>query len=211
MSLLRLHRWAWTALLLSALAQPTVRQIPKKSESPAKSEPSAQVATDPLGRSTPPRAIPCSERTWRKGLKPAEQRAAKLGDYRIADFHSTAQAAYAYALNLNTGRAYRDLRLKRADLRRQSLRISGTVLADTLLKYSERGQAYVDDLMGLIRQNRLDDAYLRQMAVIHIVPPPVPRPSRRSRSRKTAELVETVSILLLPMGHVRQPSVDGLE
>ena len=56
---------------------------------------------------------------------------------------------------------------------RQSLRISGTVLADTLMNYSERGQAYVDDLKGLIRQNRLDDAddaYLRQMTVIHIVP-----------------------------------------
>ena len=111
--------------------------------------------------------------TWGKGLKPAEQRTSELGDYRIAAFDSTAQAAYSYALNLNTARAYRDLRLKRADLRRQSLRISGTVLAETLHKYSERGQAYVDDLKALIRQNRLgdaDDAYLRHMAVIHIVP-----------------------------------------
>jgi uncharacterized FlgJ-related protein len=111
--------------------------------------------------------------TWGKGLKPAEQRASGFGDYRIAAFNSTAKAAYSYALNLNTERAYRDLRLKRADLRRQSLRISGTVLADTLLNYSERGQAYVDDLKALIRNNRLDDAddaYLRHMAVIHIVP-----------------------------------------
>ena len=111
--------------------------------------------------------------TWGKGLRPAEQRTSGLGDYRIAAFDSTAQAAYTYALNLNTQRAYRDLRLKRADLRRQSLRISGTVLAETLLNYSERGQAYVDDLKALIRENRLDDAddaYLRHMAVIHIVP-----------------------------------------
>ena len=110
--------------------------------------------------------------TWGKGLKPAEQRNSQLGDYRIAAFDSTAQAAYAYALNLNTERAYRDFRLKRADLRRQSLRISGTVLAETMLNYSERGQAYVDDLKALIRKNRLDgvdDAYLRHMAVIHIV------------------------------------------
>jgi uncharacterized FlgJ-related protein len=110
---------------------------------------------------------------WGKGLKPAEQRTSKLGDYRIAAFDSTAQAAYSYALNLNTARAYRDLRLKRVDLRRQSLRISGTVLAETLRNYSERGLAYVDDLKALIRENRLDDAddaYLRHMAVIHIVP-----------------------------------------
>jgi uncharacterized FlgJ-related protein len=111
--------------------------------------------------------------TWGKGLKPAEQRTSELGDYRIAAFDSTGQAAYAYALNLNTEPAYRDLRLKRTDLRRQNLRISGTVLAETLLNYSERGQAYVDDLKALIRENRLDDAddaYLRHMAVIHIVP-----------------------------------------
>jgi uncharacterized FlgJ-related protein len=111
--------------------------------------------------------------TWGKGLKPAEQRTSEFGDQRIAAFDSTAQAAYAYALNLNTLRAYGDLRLKRADLRRQNLRISGTVLAETLRNYSERGQAYVDDLKALIRQNRLDDAddaYLRHMAVIHIVP-----------------------------------------
>jgi len=111
--------------------------------------------------------------TWGKGLKPSEQRTSKFGDQRIAAFDSTAQAAYSYALNLNTERAYRDLRLKRADLRRKNLRISGTVLAETLLNYSERGPAYVEDLKALILKNRLDDAddaYLRHMAVIHIVP-----------------------------------------
>jgi uncharacterized FlgJ-related protein len=111
--------------------------------------------------------------TWGKGLKPTEQRTSALGDYRVAAFDSTGQAAYSYALNLNTAPAYRALRLKRADLRRQSLPISGTVLADTLTKYSERGQAYVNDLKSLIRENRLDDAddaYLRHMPVIHIVP-----------------------------------------
>jgi uncharacterized FlgJ-related protein len=111
--------------------------------------------------------------TWGKGLKPAEQRTSELGDYRMAAFDSTAQAAYSYTLNVNTERAYRDFRLKRADLRRQGLRMSGTVLAETLLHYSERGQAYVDDLRLLIRENGLDaadDAYLRHMAVIRIVP-----------------------------------------
>jgi Bax protein len=122
--------------------------------------------------------------TWGKGLKPAQQRTSELGDYRVTAFDSTAQAAYSYTINVNTGRAYREFRVKRADLRRQSLRISGTVLADTLLHYSERGQAYVNDLKALIRRNQLadvDDAYLRHMAVIHIVPAassPTGTPSR---------------------------------
>ena len=72
-------------------------------------------------------------------VEAAEQRTSEFGDQRIADFGSTAQAAYAYALNLNTEPAYRDLRRKRADLRRKSLHISGTVLAETLGNYSERG------------------------------------------------------------------------
>ena len=112
--------------------------------------------------------------TWGKGngIKPAEQRTESHGDYRIAAFGTTAEAAYSYALNLNTQDAYKDLRLRRADLRRRNLRISGPVLAETLLRYSERGQAYVDDLKSLMRQNRLedtDDAYLKDMPVIRIV------------------------------------------
>src|SRR6516165_6210346 len=110
---------------------------------------------------------------WGKGLKPTGQRTSEFGDQRIAAFGSTAQAAYAYALNLNTQHAYGDLRLRRADLRRQKLRISGSVLAETLIHYSERGQAYVDELEALIQKNQpegADDAYLRHMPVIHIVP-----------------------------------------
>ena len=112
--------------------------------------------------------------TWgNKGMTPAEQRAETLGDYRVAAFETTALSAYSYTLNLNTGNAYRDLRLRRAELRRQNQRVSGTALAETLLRYSERGQVYVDELKALIRINKLDatdDAYLKDMAVIHIVP-----------------------------------------
>ena len=112
--------------------------------------------------------------TWGgKGMKPAEQRSSTHGDYRVASFGSTGLAADSYALNMNTSNAYRDFRLKRADLRRQNLRVSGTVLAETLIRYSERGHAYVEDIQRIIRQNRLDaadDAYLRNMAVIHVVP-----------------------------------------
>jgi uncharacterized FlgJ-related protein len=110
--------------------------------------------------------------TWGKGLKPVDQDLKTHGDHRVAAFGSTGEAAFAYALNLNTGNAYRDFRLKRAELRRQNLRISGQVLVETLIHYSERGQAYVEDIKTLIRQNQLDaadDAYLRDMSVIHLV------------------------------------------
>jgi Bax protein len=111
--------------------------------------------------------------TWGQGMTPANQRTDTLGDYRVAAFDSTALSAYSYALNLNTGNAYRGLRQRRADLRRQNLRVSGSALAETLLRYSERGQEYVDDIKSIIRVNQLDavdDAVLKDMAAIRIVP-----------------------------------------
>ena len=112
--------------------------------------------------------------SWGKGLKPTEQQGKELGEHRVAAFGSTGAAAYAYAYarNLNTQDAYRDFRLKRAELRRRNLLVSGVALVGTLIRYSERGQAYVDDLTNIMRQNRLgdaDDAHLRDMPVIRIV------------------------------------------
>ncbi len=60
----------------------------------------------------------------------------------------------------------------RADLRRRNLRVSGEVLVETLVRYSERGQAYVEDLKTIIRQNRLadaDSAFLRDKSAIRLV------------------------------------------
>jgi Bax protein len=109
--------------------------------------------------------------SWGKGLKPTEQRTESVGDQRIAAFDSTFASAVGYALNLNTQRGYQDLRVKRADLRRNNLPISGSALVTTLIHYSERGQAYVNDLTALMKQNRLataDAAQLRQMPVIRL-------------------------------------------
>ena len=68
------------------------------------------------------------------------------------------------------------------DLRRRDLSIRGQDLVDTMIRYSERGQAYVDDLKAIMRQNRLDpadDAYLRKMEVIRLVPKFSPEPDSR--------------------------------
>jgi len=109
--------------------------------------------------------------SWGKGLKPTEQRTQSVGDQRVAAFDSTFASAYGYALNLNTQHAYQDLRVRRAELRRKNAPISGIALVPTLVRYSERGQAYVDELTALMSQNRLDAAdaaHLRDMPTIHL-------------------------------------------
>lgn len=61
----------------------------------------------------------------------------------------------AYLRNLNTHRAYRELRDRRARMRAEGVPLDALALADTLTRYSERGQAYVDSLKSVIRYNRL--------------------------------------------------------
>ena len=64
-------------------------------------------------------------------------------------------AVRSYMHNLNTHPAYASLRAARARQRAAGQSVDGYVLAGTLLGYSERGEAYVDQLRGLMRVNGL--------------------------------------------------------
>jgi Bax protein len=111
--------------------------------------------------------------TWGgKGIKPEQQRK-ELGEYRIASFETPLDGIRAYMRNLNTHRAYAKLRERRAEMRGKSEPIQGWALAETLDKYSERGQAYVESLHAIMRVNKLgpaDDAYLGDGPVIRLIP-----------------------------------------
>ncbi|MEJ2602711.1 MAG: glucosaminidase domain-containing protein [Gammaproteobacteria bacterium] len=89
------------------------------------------------------------------GLVPGE-RASGHG-HEVRKFESPAQSVASYLRNINTHPGYRDLRRARARLRDQGRPLSGLVLAGELQRYSERGQAYVEDIKGLIRYNELDE------------------------------------------------------
>ena len=109
-----------------------------------------------------------------KGMAPKEQRKA-LGDYGLARFNTPQDAVNAYLRNLNTHPAYRELRQKRAQMRADGQPLSGYELAKTLSKYSERGQAYIDTLHGIMKHNKLaatDNAYLWDKGDIMLAPSP---------------------------------------
>lgn len=111
--------------------------------------------------------------TWGKNaIVPAEQRT-ELGNYGIAAFESLQESVCAYMLNLNTHRAYAELRDKRAELRKSGQKITGSVLAEQLTRYSERGEEYVMILKLLMEYNRLepvDDAYLSDGPPLYLIP-----------------------------------------
>lgn len=108
------------------------------------------------------------------GMKPKRQRSG-LGNYGIARFDTPQQSAEAYILNLNTHLAYKKMRDKRALMRSGNTKPTGWELAKTLDKYSERGEAYVASLHGIMRSSKLmqaDEAYLWNKGTIVVSPAP---------------------------------------
>ena len=75
--------------------------------------------------------------------------------HRIKSFAYLIQSVRAYALNLNSHNAYADFRTTRA------LDNDGNDLTNTLIAYSTRREAYVQDLQAIIRTNQF--AKLDQM------------------------------------------------
>lgn len=73
----------------------------------------------------------------------------------VRRFAHLAHAVEAYALNLNTHRAYNRFRGKRADMRNKGQIPDGYELTLALGGYSERKSDYVRDVRGIIRSNRL--------------------------------------------------------
>ena len=89
-----------------------------------------------------------------KGMVPKQQRK-ELGNYGLAKFDTPLASVKGYMLNINTTSAYQKLRDKRQKLRKNNQAITGLALVDTLDKYSERGQAYIDSITEMITYNRL--------------------------------------------------------
>ena len=107
-----------------------------------------------------------------EGMTPKNQRS-ELGDYKLAAYETPLKSVMAYMLNLNSHDAYRELRARRAELRRAGAKVTGWELAGTLTKYSERGPAYVESLRSLMEANKLrptDDAVLADGPAILLIP-----------------------------------------
>lgn len=92
-----------------------------------------------------------------EGMKPQKQRAS-LGDHRIAAYDWPFDSVRGYYINISAHPAYEPLRKIRAERRAAGKPLDSIALADGLIRYSERGQAYVDTLKGIIRVNKLDIA-----------------------------------------------------
>lgn len=76
-------------------------------------------------------------------------------NHEVKVFSSPYESIRGYLTNLNRHDAYRGIRERRAELRRDGQFPGGVALAGGLQAYSERGQAYVEEIRSMIHFNDL--------------------------------------------------------
>ncbi|WP_299792029.1 glucosaminidase domain-containing protein [uncultured Shewanella sp.] len=86
------------------------------------------------------------------GLVP-QSRTAGLS-HEVAVFDSVGDSVASYMRNLNSNAAYSLLRSIRADMRAQNKQPQASELVWGLVNYSERQEAYIDELLEMLRQNK---------------------------------------------------------
>lgn len=139
-----------------------------------------------------------------EGLKPEQQRK-HLGDHRIASFDWPFDSVRGYYINLSSHPAYEDFRKLRAELKSKGQPLESLALVDGLIRYSERGQEYVDTLKSIIRVNNLDitdDAVFRDEPLRFLVGAGDPESAEALRAeierlRASGELEEIVERMRL--------------
>ncbi len=97
-----------------------------------------------------------------EGLTPLERDEGKT--HKIKSFEYLLDSVLSYMTNLNRHPSYRELRLRRAELREHNLVVTGAALAPALVDYSERGADYVSDILSIINYNDLDGLDSAQLA-----------------------------------------------
>jgi Bax protein len=79
--------------------------------------------------------------------------------HEVQQFSSPQQSVKAYIFNLNTGPVYSLIRKQRVLARTKSINPTGYELAKGLIKYSQRREAYVKEIQGIISHNMLVKKY----------------------------------------------------
>jgi Bax protein len=74
--------------------------------------------------------------------------------HEVASYQTPIHSVTSYMHNLNSNRAFAELREIRAEIRGQKLVLKGSDLAAGLTLYSARGDHYVTELQTMIRQNK---------------------------------------------------------
>lgn len=95
------------------------------------------------------------QRIWQSGGGLVPEARAADATFEVRAYDSLLDGVRAYVLNLNSHPAYTEFRAARAHMRAVETELDPFSLAESMTFYSERREAYVETLKGLIRTNRL--------------------------------------------------------
>lgn len=87
------------------------------------------------------------------GLVPEGREAG--ANHEVAKFKTPLESVKSYIRNLNSFPPYESLRSLRQQARDDNKAVSGIVLANGLIDYSQRREEYVKEIQGMIRHNKL--------------------------------------------------------
>jgi len=87
-----------------------------------------------------------------KGIKPSDSENPLI---KVRSFRNLNDSVKAYINNLNTHFAYKNFRKSRYELRSFGKILEGSILANQLIKYSELGNDYVENIQKIIKKNNL--------------------------------------------------------
>jgi Bax protein len=91
---------------------------------------------------------------YTKGCGIVPKKRDKGAVHEVAKFKDVNASVRSYLKNINTGRVYAPLREIRAKARKQGKPLNASAMAAGLIKYSQRRQAYVDEIRAMIRVNK---------------------------------------------------------
>ncbi|WP_054114228.1 glucosaminidase domain-containing protein [Marinagarivorans algicola] len=80
--------------------------------------------------------------------------------HEIAVFKSPQHAVAAYIRNINSHKAFKKVRDIRYQLAQHQKPVTGTALAEGLIKYSEEGEHYINKIKKMIKINQLENKAL---------------------------------------------------
>ena len=91
--------------------------------------------------------------TYKKGKGIVPDKRNEGAKHEVRAFDELRGSIDAYVFNLNTHRAYKKFRARRAALRKSGQDVTGAELIKTLDRYSERGAAYIGTIRTIMRVN----------------------------------------------------------
>jgi Bax protein len=93
--------------------------------------------------------------TWDEGAGVVPEKRRAGARHLVRGYEDLRASVRGYMRNINVGHAYVDLRKLRAQLRAAGLPLDALHLASGLGRYSERGDAYIAEIRGMIAANDL--------------------------------------------------------